>query len=73
MENHETRFEYNKDGRKSYPFNGIKLGEFAEMIHVHPKTLQRYDRQGILKPHRTETNRRYYTYEQYLEFMKVEE
>lgn len=32
-------------------------------------TLQRWDREGILKAQRTPTNRRYYTHEQYLEFI----
>ena len=46
-----------------------KLGEFARLIGVHPKTLQRYDRFGIIKAHRTPTNRRYYTYKQYEEYI----
>lgn len=37
-------------------------------INVSVKTLQRWDREGILKAKRTPTNRRYYTYDQYLEF-----
>ena len=32
-------------------------------------TLQRWDRKGILKAHRTPTSRRYYTHEQYLQFI----
>ena len=43
-----------------------KPKEFAELLNVSVKTLQRWDREGILKAHRTITNRRYYTYEQYL-------
>ncbi len=45
-----------------------KLGEFANLIGVHEKTLQRWDRQGILIAYRTKTNRRYYTHEQYQEY-----
>lgn len=45
-----------------------KLKEFAELLGVSVKTLQRWDRQGILKANRTPTNRRYYTYNQYLQF-----
>ena len=41
---------------------------FAELLGVSVKTLQRWDRQNILKANRTPTNRRYYTYEQYIEF-----
>ena len=37
--------------------------EFGKRIHISVKTLQRWDRQGVLKAHRTATNRRYYTQE----------
>lgn len=43
-----------------------KPSEFAESINVSVKTLQRWDNEGVLKAYRTPTNRRYYTYEQYL-------
>ena len=39
-----------------------KPKDFAELIGVSVKTLQRWDREGILKANRTPTNRRYYTY-----------
>ena len=45
-----------------------RLNEFSELLGVSVKTLQRWDREGILKAHRTPTNRRYYTYDQYLQF-----
>ena len=35
--------------------------EFGKRIHVSVKTLQRWDRQGVLRAHRTPTNRSYYT------------
>lgn len=35
--------------------------EFGKKIHISVKTLQRWDRQGVLKAHRTASNRRYYT------------
>jgi putative resolvase len=38
-------------------------GEFGKKIHVSVKTLQRWDRQGVLRAHRTMSNRRYYTQE----------
>jgi len=41
--------------------------EFAKLISRTTQTLQRWDRVGILKAHRTPTNRRYYTHEQYLQ------
>lgn len=36
------------------------------------KTLQRWDRDGILKANRTPTDRRYYTYDQYLQFKGIQ-
>lgn len=41
--------------------------EFAKLISRTTQTLQRWDRVGILKAHRTPTNRRYYTHDQYLQ------
>lgn len=46
-----------------------KLNEFAELINVSVKTLQRWDREGILIAKRTPTDRRYYTEEQYMQYM----
>ena len=46
-----------------------KLGEAAEYIRRHPKTLERYDNEGVLKAHRTKTNRRYYTQSQLDDFL----
>ena len=45
-----------------------KSKEFAELLNVLVITLQRWDNDGKLKAFRTPTNRRYYTYEQYLEY-----
>lgn len=45
-----------------------KQSNFAELLNVSVKTLQRWDMEEILKAKRTPTNRRYYTYDQYLEF-----
>lgn len=41
---------------------------FARLIGRSVKTLQRWDRQGILVAGRTPTNRRYYTHTQYLQY-----
>jgi putative resolvase len=41
-----------------------KLSEAAKYLDIYPKTLQRWDRDGWLVAHRTQTNRRYYTQEQ---------
>lgn len=45
-----------------------KPKEFAELLGISVITLQRWDNAGKLKAFRTPTNRRYYTYEQYLEY-----
>ncbi len=42
--------------------------EFADMIGKSVKTLQRWDRDGILTAYRSPSNRRYYTHTQYLEY-----
>lgn len=46
-----------------------KPHEFAKLVHVSVKTLQRWDAEGKLKAFRTPTDRRYYTHDQYLEWM----
>ena len=40
-----------------------KPKEFAELLNVSVKTLQRWDREKTLVPNRTPTNRRYHTYD----------
>jgi len=47
----------------------LKIKEVAKILNVHIKTLQRWDREGILKAKRTPTNRRYYTNEMLEEFL----
>jgi predicted site-specific integrase-resolvase len=39
------------------------------MIGVSVKTLQRWDREGILKAFCSPTNRRYYTHKQYIDYI----
>ena len=48
-----------------------KPKDFAELLGVSVKTLPRWDREGILKAYRTPTDRRYYTYDQYLQFRGI--
>jgi len=48
-----------------------KPKDFSELLGVSVKTLQRWDREGILKANRSPTDRRYYTYDQYLQFKGV--
>ncbi len=38
-----------------------KIGEAAEILGVHIQTLRIYDRENLLPPKRSETNRRGYT------------
>ncbi len=42
-----------------------KPSEFANLLNVSVRTLQDWDRKGILVARRTPTNRRYYTEEMY--------
>lgn len=49
--------------------NNYKPNEFAEMIGVSVKTLQRWDNEGKLKAYRTPTDRRYYTHKQYVDYI----
>ena len=49
-----------------------KTKDFAELLGVSVKTLQRWDREGTLKANRTPTDRRYYTYHQYLQFKGID-
>ncbi len=45
------------------------LGEFSKLTGFGKSTLQLWDRKGVLVAHRTLTNRRYYTYDQYLQVL----
>ena len=50
--------------------NNYKPNEFAEMIGISVKTLQRWDNEGKLKVKRTPIGRRYYTHQQYAEYIR---
>lgn len=39
----------------------LTIGNFADILGVHQRTLRIWDEKGVLVPHRTEKNRRYYT------------
>jgi|SRR5579859_2477904 len=43
--------------------------EFAKLVGRTPQTLRLWERKGIVVAYRTPTNRRYYTYDQYLMLM----
>jgi len=45
--------------------------QFGALIGKSVITLQRWDREGILPAHRSPTNRRYYTHDQYLAYLGV--
>lgn len=45
-------------------------GEFAQLMGVCVKTVQRWDQNGVLRAYRYPSGRRYYTHEQYETFMK---
>jgi hypothetical protein len=45
-----------------------KPKDFAERLGVSVATLQRWDREGVLKAYRSPTDRRYYTSEQVEEY-----
>ena len=47
----------------------LKPKDMAKKLGVTVRTLQIWDNNGILKAYRTPTNRRYYTEEQYLEYI----
>lgn len=53
--------------------NTYRPHEFAKLIAKTTSTLQRWDREGILKAHRTPTNRRFYTYDQLSKILGVQE
>lgn len=45
------------------------IGQFSHLTNIKVKTLQKWDRDGILVAYRTPTDRRYYTHSQYLDFI----
>lgn len=51
--------------------NIYKPKDFAKMLNVSVKTLQRWDNENTLKAYRNPKGRRYYTHKQYLAFTGV--
>ena len=66
-------FEYTHGGiiMNTSNITNYKPKDFAELLGVSVKTLQRWDREGTLKANRTPTDRRYCAYNQYLQFKGV--
>jgi len=52
--------------------NTYTVTEAAKRLNRSVGTLQRWDRQGVLKANRTKTNRRYYTEKQLREFLGID-
>ena len=50
-----------------------KPKEFSKMRNVSVKTLQRWDNQGVLPAYRNQKRSRYYTEEEYKEYMSIQE
>ena len=46
---------------KKEPKNYYHISSVAKMYNVHPQTLRLYEREGLLKPSRSEGNTRLYT------------
>jgi predicted site-specific integrase-resolvase len=47
----------------------LKPREMAKLLNISVKTLQRWDNSGKLNAYRNPSNRRYYYYEQYLDYI----
>jgi MerR family transcriptional regulator/heat shock protein HspR len=52
-----------KKGREKEPKNYYHISSVARMYGIHPQTLRLYEREGLLKPSRSEGNTRCYTEE----------
>ena len=50
--------------------NSYSLGEVAKFLSMHPKTLQKKDREGVIRFERTPTNRRFLTREKLIEVLE---
>ncbi len=63
MQNLKENLNNSKFG--SLKNNFYKIGEFSKMLRVNVQTLRIYDKEGILCPKRSDTNRRGYTDEDF--------
>lgn len=59
--------------RCNLPMKQYKPKEFAEIINVSVRTLQRWDNEGVLTTYRNPKGRRYYTDKQYKDYMGIQE
>jgi len=53
----------NRTKEKKRPKNYYHISNVAKMYDIHPQTLRLYEREGLLKPSRSEGNTRLYTEE----------
>ena len=50
--------------------NSYSLGEVSKFLSMHPKTLQKKDREGVIQFERTATNRRFLTREKLIKLLE---
>ena len=50
--------------------NSYSLGEVSKFLSMHPKTLQKKDREGVIQFERTPTNRRFLTREKLIKLLE---
>lgn len=50
----------------------LTISVAAKLLKLHPRTLMLYERAGLISPHRTATNRRYFSIKdlEHLQFIK---
>ncbi len=58
MKRKKSSYESKKSNKKFYMISAV-----SSMYNIHPQTLRLYEREGLLKPSRTEGNTRIYTEE----------
>lgn len=65
------KYTYGGNIMNTSNITNYKPKDFAELIGVSVNPPQRWDREGTLKANLTPTDRRYYTYDQYLQFKGI--
>jgi len=50
-----------KDGRSTYHISSVSISSVSRRYNIHPQTLRLYEREGLLRPSRSEGNTRLYT------------
>lgn len=66
----QLRYSFGKEKRIMPEQKYMTTSKFAQRINVHPQTLRKWDKTGVLKAHhKTPGGRRFYTEEQALAFL----